>query len=304
MDSRGVWLTALAPRGWLILAVLAMSPSFVTGSATPATLAIGVGGALLAYRGFRRLTAGAWHLAEAWVAWQQVVPLARAAERLDSPGAANAVVQRAHDGASRPVLEAYDLTFRHGTRPSRVLNGVSLKIARGDALLLEGASGAGKSTLAALLASLRTPESGLLLAEGLDRRTLGEEGWRRRIACAPQFHENHIVTGTFAFNMLMSCPDWPPAKEDVDVLESLCRELGLDDLVERMPGGLAQMVGESGWQLSHGERSRIFLARALLQRGSVVVLDESFAALDPSNLARAIACARNRAPALLVIGHR
>jgi ATP-binding cassette subfamily B protein len=71
-----------------------------------------------------------------------------------------------------------------------------------------------------------------------------------------------------------------------------------------MPGGLAQIVGESGWQLSHGERSRIFLARALLQRGSVVVLDESFAALDPSNLTRAIACARNRSPALVVIGHR
>lgn len=52
--------------------------------------------------------------------------------------------------------------------------------------------------------------------------------------------------------------------------------------LERMPAGLFEMVGESGWQLSHGERSRLFMARTLLQQGELVVLDESFAALDPA----------------------
>jgi ATP-binding cassette subfamily B protein len=102
----------------------------------------------------------------------------------------------------------------------------------------------------------------------------------------------------------MSRPDWPPTNDDVALLEPLCRELGLDGLLAQMPGGIMQMVGESGWQLSHGERSRVFLARALLQEASLVVLDESFAALDPENLRRSVNCARRRAPALLVIAHR
>jgi ATP-binding cassette subfamily B protein len=64
-----------------------------------------------------------------------------------------------------------------------------------------------------------------------------------------------------------------------------------------------QMVGESGWQLSHGERSRLFIARALLQQSDLIVLDESFAALDPVTLERALTCVLNRAPTLLVIAH-
>jgi ATP-binding cassette subfamily B protein len=70
-----------------------------------------------------------------------------------------------------------------------------------------------------------------------------------------------------------------------------------------MPAGLQQMVGESGWQLSHGERSRLFIARALLQKADMIVLDESFAALDPENLQRALQCVLERAPTLLVIAH-
>jgi ATP-binding cassette subfamily B protein len=304
MDRRAIWLAALGARGWLLLAVAALAPSFLNGSATPARLAVAIGGALLGYRALRRLSAGIWHLAEAWVAWQQVAPLFRAGARRDPPGAPELVIQSGRDNAEIPVLQAHDLTFRYPARPDPVLDGVSLRIAHGDRIWLDGASGAGKSTLASLLVGLRAPESGLLLAGGLDRRTLGAEGWRRRVASAPQFHENHVITGTFGFNLLMSRPDWPPSQEDVDMLGPLCRELGLDDLLARMPSGLMQMVGETGWQLSHGERSRLFLARALLQDASLVVLDESFAALDPDNLRRCLECARRRAPSLLVIGHR
>jgi ATP-binding cassette subfamily B protein len=70
-----------------------------------------------------------------------------------------------------------------------------------------------------------------------------------------------------------------------------------------MPAGLQQRVGETGWQLSHGEKSRLFLARALLQRSALTVLDESFAALDPQTLQRSLACALQRTKALLVIAH-
>lgn len=85
--------------------------------------------------------------------------------------------------------------------------------------------------------------------------------------------------------------------------QQLCEELGLSGLLARMPAGLMQMVGESGWQLSHGERSRIFLARALLQKAKVTVLDESFAALDPATLKQCLTCAFKHAQTLIVIAH-
>ena len=73
------------------------------------------------------------------------------------------------------------------------------------------------------------------------------------------------------------------------------QDLALRGLLARMPAGLLQQVGETGWQLSHGERSRLFIARALLQRADFVVLDESFAQLDPENLQRARLRARSGA---------
>ena len=153
-----------------------------------------------------------------------------------------------------------------------------------------------------MLTGLRAPQSGLLLAYGLDQQTLGSEGWRKRVSAAPQFHENHVLTGTFSFNLLMDrC--WPPRVKDLEEAETICRELGLDDLLKRMPAGLLQMVGETGWQLSHGERSRLYIARALLQGSDLVVLDESFASLDPENLRRSLSCVMERAQTLLVIAH-
>lgn len=64
------------------------------------------------------------------------------------------------------------------------------------------------------------------------------------------------------------------------------------------------MVGETGWQLSQGERSRVFIARSLLQRPDAIVLDESLASLDPETLDQVVSCLMKRAPALLVVAHQ
>jgi ATP-binding cassette subfamily B protein len=145
------------------------------------------------------------------------------------------------------------------------------------------------------------PESGLLLLNGLDRHTLGEN-WHRLATAAPQFHDNHILSGTLAFNLLMG-RDWPASDADLAEAETLCHELGLGELLRRMPAGLLQRVGETGWQLSHGERSRIFLARALLQGAQLTIMDESFAALDPETLEKCLDASFRRATTLIVIAH-
>src|SRR5215207_201631 len=312
MDGTAAKLTAFVPRGWLVLGVAALAPAYASGEASAASLAVGLGGILLVFRALGKLAESSASLAGAGVAWRKVAPLFESAARPDEAGvpsfSVSAPKRVGHESApeSEPealtVAEAHDLVFRYRGREEPVLRGCSLRIEAGERLLLEGPSGGGKSTLASLLTGMRRPDSGLLLLGGLDRQTLGLDGWRRRVVSAPQFHENHVLTETFAFNLLMG-RRWPPRVEDLKEAEAVCRELGLGELLGRMPGGFEQMVGESGWQLSHGERSRLFIARALLQRAELIVLDESFAALDPENLRLALACVLKRAPALLVIAH-
>lgn len=294
-------LVALLPRGWLVLGLAALLPAFVAGSASSAALAAAIGGVLLAQRGLATFVVGATALLGCGVAVRQALPMLRAAGSADA-GAHGLMLSFPPVPEGQPILVARGLGFRYAGRERPVLRDVDLAIAAGDRLLLEGGSGGGKSTLGAVVAGLREPTAGLVLLAGLDRPTLGLVGWRRRVAAAPQFHENHVITATLAFNLLMG-RGWPPTQDQLAEAAAVCRELGLGDLLERMPSGLQQMVGETGWQLSHGERSRLFIARALLQDVDLVVLDESFAALDPATLQRALRCVLGRARAVLVIAH-
>jgi ATP-binding cassette, subfamily B, bacterial len=299
MDQWTARLIALVPRGWLVLGLAGLTPAFLYGNATPARIAIAVGGTLLAYRAWRRLAAGAWQLAGAAVAWQRTSVLFHAAQRQEMPGALDVVAS----GNSPLVMDARDLVFRYSDRGEPVLRGANLQMVSGERVVLEGASGGGKSTLVSLLTGIRESSSGRILMHGFDRPTLGAAEWRRRLAAAPQFHENHVLAETFAFNLFLGhSAILTPA--DFDQARAICDDLGLGDLLDRMPAGMLQMVGETGWQLSHGERSRLYIARALLQDAELVVLDESFAALDPENLKRAVECVVKRARSLLVIAHR
>ena len=298
MDNSTAALLAIVPRGWLAVALAGLAPAFVRGDASTARMAIAVGGMLLAYRALKRCSSGAWQLAGAAVAWERVSVFFHAAKRPEVTGSLEAAT-----AATRGLVDAHDLAFRYSPKTPQVLHGCSLRIAQGERLVLEGASGGGKSTLVSLLAGLREPGSGQVLMDGFDRRTLGDQAWRKHIATAPQFHENHVFAETFAFNLLMGRHK-AHSPQDLPEAEAICRELGLGDLIERMPAGFLQMIGETGWQLSHGERSRLYIARALLQDAGLVVLDESFAALDPVNLQHALACVVKRARSLLVISHR
>ena len=316
LDQQGLRISAFIARGWLVVGLSMVAFLFVLYPSSISKLAVSLGGVLLASRALGQLAGGAQSIVGLWIAWRQVGPLFKAAERprdsqaLDfvfSPetGQLNENPQRlviVGDGDKQPLISARDLTFRYRSPGPPVLEYLDLQINQGERVLLEGPSGGGKSTLAALLTGLRVPESGSLLLWGYDRQILGGEEWRRRVVMAPQFQENHVFAETFAFNLLMG-RHWPPTQQDLDEAEVICRELGLGELIDHMPSGLQQMVGENGWQLSHGERSRLFIARTLLQGADMIILDESFGALDPENLERALSTVLRRAPTLVVIAH-
>lgn len=299
LDRDAVRLTAAVPRGWPLMALAALAPAFLTGTAGVSALAVSAGGILLAQRALKRLTAGMTQLAGAWIGWRRIAPVFEAATRRPPAGS---VLPERRGGSAPSVLDAQAVAYQYAGRPAPTLRDLDFRIRRGERILIEGESGGGKSTLVGLLAGWRSPTAGAILAGGYDLRVLGDHAWRSRVVAAPQYHENHLVSASLAFNLLMG-RRWPAAPEDLAEARTVCRGLGLGPLLDRMPGGLEQVVGESGWQLSQGERGRVFLARALLQRSDVVILDESFAALDPHSLDRAITFAASYAPTLVVVAH-
>jgi ATP-binding cassette, subfamily B, bacterial len=296
--DRSFAMVAAMPRAWLVLGFGAVVPAFVTGAAE-VSLAIAIGGLLLVEQAARRATAGVLGLLAARVTFDAIQPIMAARRRYRIPPAPFFPTAASRPGET--VLELRDLTYRYGRSEATVFHGFNLAVTAGARVLVEGPSGAGKSTLMTLIARTLTPNSGLILYRGLDRETLGEAGWRRAIAIAPQFHENHVFAGTVEFNLLLG--RWPARDETRAEAAEICEELGLGPVIARMPSGFLQQLGETGWQLSHGERSRLFIARALLQGSEVVVLDESFAALDPDTLLQAMECVRRRARTLIVVAH-
>lgn len=304
-DRNGAQLDVLIPRGWLVLGLIGIAYPFITMATSLEKLAISVGGILLATMAFDALAQAMKFFAQAIISWQQIAPLLWAANKTASGSAVSNILpkeQSLNEDHRQPMMMLRDVTFRYHERSQAVLQNCHLTIMPGDQLLLEGPSGGGKSTLASILCGLRQPESGLLLLWGFDAHTVGTALWRQRIATAPQFQENHLFTDTFAFNLLMG-RHWPPTDGDLEDAEQICRELGLGDLLDRMPDGLNQLIGDGGWQLSFGERSRLFIARALLQNADLVILDESFGSLDPESLRQAMQCVLRWTTTLIVIAH-
>jgi ATP-binding cassette, subfamily B, bacterial len=304
MDRMAVLLAAI-PRTWMLLGFVGITSEFVSGNTTTASLAVGLGALLLAQGALSKLTTSFTILADALISWRQVSPLLDSLRRPDALGHVDVnaePITRARAPRSGALINAQDVSFQFRDRPDAVLHRCNFRIATGDRIHLTGTSGSGKSTLVSLLTGVRVPTSGLILLDGLDRATLGSRLWRRRVAGAPQFHENYIFTESLAFNLLMG-RRWPPTEDDLHWAEIVCRRLGLGPLIDRMPGGLFQLVGQAGWQLSHGERSRVYMARALLQGADLVILDESFAELDPDNLQKCLPEAAGLSKSMVVVAH-
>lgn len=152
-------------RGWHVVGFVGLVPAFVAGSASITTLAIGLGGVLLASQALATLTNSLATLSLAAVAWRQVEPLFHAAARPEQPGAPEVPLSTPGQPGERPVIEGQRLTFRFRERGEPVLRACGIRVRPGERVMVEGASGSGKSTLASILAGIRRPDSGLVLLE-------------------------------------------------------------------------------------------------------------------------------------------
>jgi len=301
LDDRSTLLDTFAARGWMLLGLSSLVPSLLAGGSTAAPIAVALGGVLLGARAIVGATAGGVALSNAFVAAHEIRALYGAAVHAPKPPALPGMSAAARLSGSG-ALRVEGVGYTYPGRGDTTLSACSLAIESGQNTLLLGKSGSGKSTLAAILTGQTEPDHGTLSLGGLDRASWGEAEWSRRIAFVPQFHDNHILSGTLAFNLLMG-RQWPAAEDDLRTAERVCHGLGLGPLLERMPAGLQQPVGFAGWHLSHGERSRVFIARAILQRPDVAIFDESFGTLDPETLAMTMRFTLENLPTSVVIAH-
>jgi ABC-type multidrug transport system fused ATPase/permease subunit len=196
------------------------------------------------------------------------------------------------------VLEFRDVWF--GYDPHRpVLRGVSFQVPHHGHIALIGRSGAGKSTIFALTERFYDPDRGKILFHGTDLRALDRGHYRTRIGLVEQHAP--VLYGTLRDNLTYTAPD-----TDEDEIRRAIELANLTELVSRLPHRLDTDVGEHGVALSGGERQRVAIARSLLIRPSLLLLDEPTAHLDTDNEA-ALSHAINQIStecALLVIAHR
>ncbi|WP_328898889.1 ABC transporter ATP-binding protein/permease [Streptomyces sp. NBC_00441] len=162
------------------------------------------------------------------------------------------------------------LTYRYPGTEEPVLHDVGLTIPAGGSLALVGATGAGKSTLAALIAGIGTPESGSVRIGTTDLADVDEAGARALVSILTQ--ETHVFSGPLADDLRLSAP----GASEAELLDAL-RTVGAADWVGALPEGLRTAVGEGGERLDVTKVAQIALARLVLARSPVVVLDESTA---------------------------
>ncbi|NYJ06175.1 ABC transporter ATP-binding protein [Petropleomorpha daqingensis] len=210
----------------------------------------------------------------------------------DRPGA------RRQPIGSPARLRLEGVGFRYPGSREPVLDGVELDIAPGETVALVGATGSGKTTLTALVPRLYDVTAGRVTLDGVDVRDLPLEQLRRVVATA--FEDATLFSMSVRENLTLGRPD----ASDDDVAEAL--RVAQAGFVHDLPWGLDTRIGEQGLSLSGGQRQRLALARAVLGRPSVLVLDDPLSALDVHTEALVEAALREvlAETTALVVAHR
>jgi ATP-binding cassette subfamily B protein len=175
----------------------------------------------------------------------------------------------------RGDIELQNISFSYGKNDARqsVFSGFSLKIPHGQKVGIVGLSGAGKSTLTKLLLRFNDVDSGKILIDGIDIKTVKQADLRRQIAYVPQ--EPLLFHASIRDNVLLTDPD----SSDEDVRKALKAAHAIT-FVDQLSEGIGAIVGERGVKLSGGQKQRVAIARAVLRHAPIMILDEATSALD------------------------
>ncbi|WP_281262097.1 ABCB family ABC transporter ATP-binding protein/permease [Teichococcus aestuarii] len=196
------------------------------------------------------------------------------------------------------ALEFRDIRF--GYRPDRtILKGVSLSVPAGRTLAIVGPTGAGKSTISRLLFRFYDAQSGEILLDGQDIRSVTQESLRAAVGVVPQ--DTVLFNDTIRYNIAYGRPG--ASEEEVVAAAKLAQ---VHDFVLRLPDGYDTRVGERGLKLSGGEKQRVAIARTILKDPRVLILDEATSALDTRTEQEIQAALRgvSAGRTTLVIAHR
>ncbi|KAJ5606379.1 leptomycin B resistance protein pmd1 [Penicillium lagena] len=170
-----------------------------------------------------------------------------------------------------------DVHFSYPARPGmKVLNGLSIDIQPGRFCALVGPSGAGKSTIISLVERLYTPQSGAILIDGVDVTSHRDIAFRDTISLVPQ--ESVLFEGTIEFNIGLGAR--PGHAATMEEIQEACKLANIHDIIEGLPDGYQTLCGPNGSQFSGGQKQRLSIARALVRKPKLLILDESTSALD------------------------
>ncbi|MGK5172467.1 ABC transporter ATP-binding protein [Geodermatophilus sp. CPCC 205761] len=217
---------------------------------------------------------------------------------LDATGETPHGTAVARGGTSGAGLALRDVEFGFDPAVRPTLSGVTFDVAAGSTVAVVGPTGSGKSTLAGLLVRLVDPGSGEVLLDGVDVRALREGEVSGQAAFVPQ--------GTFLFDDTVRGNVTLGAEFSDDEVTAALRVAAADDFVARLPDGLDTRVGERGATLSGGQRQRLALARAVVRRPRLLVLDDATSAVDPTVEARILDALRDaeRPSTVVVVAYR
>ncbi|UFS60798.1 ABC transporter ATP-binding protein [Subtercola endophyticus] len=196
---------------------------------------------------------------------------------------------------ARPIISE-DATF---TKPPEALRGIDLHVAPRETLALVGETGAGKSTVMKLLARFYDVDSGQVLVDGMDVRSLDLVAFRRQLGYVPQ--EAFLFTGTVRENIAYGRPTASLAE-----VQAAARAVGADEFVAQLTDGYEHELTERGRSLSAGQRQLIALARAQLVDPAILLLDEATSNLDLATESRVTAAMQrvSEGRTTIVIAHR